>query len=173
MRFLRPLSLLAVFVLIAAGCGDDDVSGSAASSELPSTAEIVNCEEAGPLAKGPATFEHDGIQREYVISVPSAVVDEPAPLLFDFHGFGGGPASQEATSRLGELATERGYVVITPQGEPLTVTAETAGGIDTSEVDGVAFWNIFGAGGMTLGADIEDLGDIDPDEIGADDIGFV
>jgi polyhydroxybutyrate depolymerase len=189
----RVLSMFAVLALIAVGCGDDDDADTtdSTSTDLDSAAATVEptptatsattlpvaasagCDSGSDPVGGPATFTHDGLKRTYVLSVPTVNSGDPAPLLFDFHGFGGSPESQEATSGFGEIATARGYIVITPQGEPLTVSAATAGGRDTGDVDGIKFWNIFGDGAVTLGADLEDFEDLDASEIGADDVAFV
>ncbi len=187
------LCFVTVLVLSAAACaGDDDEAGTEVSTTavVPTTTPAQPTTSAAPVSTTPRTtscgdpleltddevvgFEHDGIEREYIVDLPAGFDNgEPAPLLFDFHGFGGSHETQRVTSNFGELATARGYVVIAPQGEPLRVASETAGGVDTANIDGLAFWNIFGSGGVSLGSDLEDLDDIDADEIGADDIGFV
>jgi polyhydroxybutyrate depolymerase len=60
----------------------------------------------------------DGADREYLLSVPAGYDDtKPAPLLFDFHGFTSSMQEQAVYTHLAEQGAQRGYVVITPNGQ--------------------------------------------------------
>ncbi|MFN2556487.1 MAG: PHB depolymerase family esterase [Nitriliruptorales bacterium] len=58
-----------------------------------------------------------GAVRTYLLALPSSYSSaRPAPLILNFHGFGSNADQQAAYSRLNELGSERGFVVVTPQG---------------------------------------------------------
>ena len=61
----------------------------------------------------------------------------PTPLVVNFHGFTSNSTQQLAYSDLATAGTERGYIVVTPQGTTLGASGPT-------------WWNILGGG---LGVD--------------------
>jgi polyhydroxybutyrate depolymerase len=75
----------------------------------------------GKRAVAGATNQHvtvDGTDREYLLAIPDNYDPaKPAPLVFDFHGLGSNMQEQSLYSRLDDQAGERGYVVITPNGQ--------------------------------------------------------
>ena len=75
----------------------------------------------GRAATPGVTTEHvtvDGTDREYLLSVPDGYDDgKLAPLLFDFHGFTSSMQEQAVYTHLAEQGGQRGYVVITPNGQ--------------------------------------------------------
>jgi polyhydroxybutyrate depolymerase len=130
--------------------------------------EPTRSSDAGPV---PRTITVDGLQRDYVVHVPPGYDgNEPAPLVFNLHGFGGDIASQDTTTDLPALAGERGYIVVTPQGAPLDVPDNAPAAARDAGFEGLAFWNFFGSypGEVTVNGATIPLGDL-----GADDVGFV
>ena len=75
----------------------------------------------GRTAASGVTTQHvtvDGADREYLLSVPAGYDDtKPAPLMFDFHGFTSSMQEQAVYTHLAEQGGQRGYVVITPNGQ--------------------------------------------------------
>lgn len=79
------------------------------------------------------TFEHDGVNREYILHIPASYDGSTSvPLMFNFHGFGGTASDQMAWADMRELANEYNFILVYPQGTPL---------------DGVSHWNSALAGG--------------------------
>jgi len=58
---------------------------------------------------------HDGIERWFLIHVPESL-QEPAPLVFNFHGGGVGPSGWPEESSMSLRADEHGFVVVYPAG---------------------------------------------------------
>jgi poly(3-hydroxybutyrate) depolymerase len=76
----------------------------------------------------PRTISIDGLGRQYVVHLPPGYEGTtPAPLVFSLHGFGGDIDDQDTATGLPKAAGERGYIVVTPQGAPLSVPADAAG----------------------------------------------
>ena len=67
------------------------------------------------------TLEHDGEDREYFLHVPASHdSSSSAPLLFNFHGFGGTASSQLDWSDFRALADTHGFLLVYPQGTELS-----------------------------------------------------
>ena len=62
------------------------------------------------------TIVSGGIERSYVLYVPEGVADRAVPLVLNFHGSGGVPQNQIATSGFNALADREGFVVAYPAG---------------------------------------------------------
>jgi polyhydroxybutyrate depolymerase len=91
------------------------------------------------------TLEHKGLNREYVLFVPSAYDSATAiPLLFNFHGFGGNASEYMAYADMRTLAESEGFILVYPQG---------------SDLDGSPHWNTCPNGG--------------DNKSNADDFGFI
>ena len=74
----------------------------------------------------------DGLEREYILTVPSGYDEGTAtPLLFNFHGFTSTALEQVVYSELSQTAESEGFILVTPQG--------------TLNNDDIPFWNT-GAG---------------------------
>lgn len=57
------------------------------------------------------------VEREYRLVVPkSADPAKPAPLVFAFHGLGGGMDTMPLQTRLDDLAAKQGFLLVYPQG---------------------------------------------------------
>ncbi len=63
------------------------------------------------------TLTVDGIERSYIVHIPSSYDgSQPVPLVMDFHGGGGNAESQMQTSGFETLADEKGFIVVYPNG---------------------------------------------------------
>lgn len=62
------------------------------------------------------TIMSAGVERSYLLYVPESYDGEPVPLVLNFHGSGGVPENQLATSRFDALAESEGFAVVFPAG---------------------------------------------------------
>jgi polyhydroxybutyrate depolymerase len=160
--------------VVVAGCrGGGDAPGDDAALPASAGAAEAVCEPARSTDAGPAptTIAVGGLEREYVVHLPPGYDGtEPAPLVFNLHGFGGDIGSQDTSTDLPSLAGERGYIVVTPQGAPLDVPDDAPAAARSAGVEGLAFWNFFGSdpGQVTLNGAPIPLADR-----GADDVAFI
>jgi polyhydroxybutyrate depolymerase len=167
------LGWLALCLAVAAGCRGADAPVSDAPAPAATEAAPTKCGPARGADAGaePRSIAAGGLQRDYVVHVPPNYDgSEPAPMVFNLHGFGGDIASQDASTDLPALAGERGYIVVTPQGAPLDLPDDAPVAARDAGFEGLAFWNFFGSdpGEVTLnGATIPLAG------LGADDVAFI
>jgi polyhydroxybutyrate depolymerase len=159
---------------MAAGCrdgGDAPGDGSVAPASADASAAECGQGRGADVEPGSRTIAAGGLRREYVVHLPPGYDGtEPAPLVFNLHGFGGDIASQDTTTDLPALAGERGYIAVTPQGAPLDVPDDAPAAARTAGFEGLAFWNFFGSdpGKVTVnGATVALSG------LGTDDVGFI
>jgi len=165
----RALLALAVIAVVA-GCSDD--SG---GDQATATTASARCDTGEVPAPGTTTgtLTFDGTARTYELSIPDGYDGAtPAPLILNLHGFGSSGHQQDETSRLPDAGGERGYVVVAPDGAPLTVPTNSALADEAADFDGVAFWNFFPPGGVT-GAESTSGEEITSEDVGSDDIGFL
>ena len=73
------------------------------------------------------TFEHDGIDRQYLYYEPSNL-NENMPLVFVMHGFTGDANSMRNYTGMNQIANQYGFAVCYPRG--------------TNDSDGDRFWNV-------------------------------
>ncbi|MFT4611586.1 MAG: polyhydroxybutyrate depolymerase [Glaciecola sp.] len=73
------------------------------------------------------TFEHDGIDRQYLYYEPSNL-NENSPLVFVMHGYTGDANSMRNYSQMNQIADQYGFAVCYPRG--------------TSDSGGNRFWNV-------------------------------
>ena len=91
------------------------------------------------------TIVHDGINREYLLYVPSTYdVESAVPILFNFHGFGGSASEFMNDADMRAVAESNTFILVYPQGSCL---------------DGSSHWNA-----CSLGVD---------NKSNSDDMGFV
>jgi polyhydroxybutyrate depolymerase len=68
------------------------------------------------------TIEVGGVTREFILDVPSSVkAGHPAPLVFDFHGFGHSGAGVWSVSKFRDLAERERFITVYPTGLPITI----------------------------------------------------
>lgn len=84
---------------------------------------IVSCNsESVAPAKGGQLFERtlitDGVERKYLINVPSGYSEDVSiPLLFSFHGLGGNMQDHYDRTEMYRIAERETFILVTPQGE--------------------------------------------------------
>jgi polyhydroxybutyrate depolymerase len=160
--------------VVVAGCSgvgaarDDD-------ARVPAAAEgaMGACEPARSIDPGPAPrmITVGGLERKYVVHLPPGYdATEPAPLVFNLHGFGGDIEGQDSSTDLPALAGERGYIVVTRQGAPLELPDNAPTAARNAGLEGLAFWNFFGSdpGEVTVNGATIRLADV-----GTDDVAFI
>lgn len=157
----RILPILAVAALLASACSstsDESADGGDDQGGSP-TAEQASCEPArgdSPDA-GVQKFDHDGVEREYQITFPGDYDgSSEAPVIVNLHGLTSNMQEQALLSDLTVRGTDRGYVVVTPQG--LSIDIPIGGGFEAT------WWNVVAA---------VDTSGIDQTLVGADDLGFI
>jgi polyhydroxybutyrate depolymerase len=107
-----PLGAALLSVCILASCGDSRDAGDPLSGE-PGLFRL--------------SFEHDGVQRETMVYVPSSyTVEQSAALMFNFHGYGGTGDAHLQWADMRALADRDGVIVAYPTG---------------TEMDGSTHWN--------------------------------
>jgi polyhydroxybutyrate depolymerase len=93
------------------------------------------------------TLTHDGIERTYILHIPSSYDDaNPTPLVMSLHGGGGDAVNQRRVSGFNDLADEKGFIVVYPNGtgrledKILTWNGGTCCGYAvTNQIDDVGF----------------------------------
>ena len=134
----QPLAGLLALLVVAGACADDAAGPEGdASGDGGATSGNAGCEPSRPADPGTSdeTFDHDGVERTYRLTVPAAYDGTGAtPIVVNLHGFTSTAEQQDAFSAMPERAGDRGYVVVSPQG----LDADIPLG------DGVSapFWNI-------------------------------
>lgn len=153
--------LIASAVLLVGACsGDDGDDADTGAATTTTGADTTTTPDAGaePDAEGscsPAVDVSPGTEllevtsggevRRVQRSLPEGIDDgDRRPLVIDLHGFSSGIEQQSLFSAMPDKATERGFVVLTPEGLSTTVT------IGDEELEAVA-WN-YGGDDATEGA---------------------
>jgi len=142
------LRALAVAALVLTGCSVTS-SASSVTTTVPLVATSppsTTAPPARPRALSGDSIEfltHDGVERRYVLHVPTDLPAEGAvPLVLVLHGAGGVPEEIIAGSGWNTLADERGLIVAYPAGEDEGWNAGACCGVAASEGnDDVGFLN--------------------------------
>jgi polyhydroxybutyrate depolymerase len=170
----RPGLLVVAPLLVLAGCrGGGGAPAEDAVAPAAARAGGAACEPArrGDAGAEPRTITVGRVERDYVVHLPPGYDGtEPAPLVFNLHGFGGDIASQDTSTDLPALAGRRGYIVVTPQAAPLDVPDDSPAAASAAGFAGLAFWNFFGsdAGDVTVNGATIPLADL-----GTNDVAFI
>jgi len=115
------------------------------SCSLELTKEKDNWDKGTISNENAIIIEHDGLDREYVLHVPSSYSGNlPVPLVFNLHGGSGTATGQRYISEMDQVADSAGFIVAYPQG---------------SYLNGISYWNSMIATEGSKGT--------------ADDIGFI
>lgn len=115
------------------------------SCSLEISEEKDNWDKGAISNENAIIIEHDGLDREYVLHVPSSYSGNlPVPLIFNFHGGSGTATGQRYLSEMDQVADTAGFIVAYPQG---------------SYLNGISYWNSMIATEGSKGT--------------ADDIGFI
>lgn len=103
------------FPLFAAGA-EPDSPGVAAVAGSPGCGKPL----AANMAVGKTTTRavaSGGSNRSYLLHVPASYdAGKPAPVVLNFHGFGGKPEQQNAISAFEPISDREGFVLVTPDG---------------------------------------------------------
>lgn len=103
-RTCRLLVVLSVLYVIVLACGRVSSPAPDAPADL-STGETTR------------TLTHDGLERSYILYVPTSIQwDRPVPLVFVFHGGTGNARSAIVMSGFNDIADQNGLVVVYPNG---------------------------------------------------------
>ena len=85
------------------------------------------------------SFEHDGINRQYIYYEPSSL-NENMPLVFVMHGFTGDANSIRSYSQMNQIADQYGFAVCYPKGiEDKYRNSHWDADLEISETDDVGF----------------------------------
>lgn len=87
------------------------------------------------------SLTHDGIDREYIMYIPESYdKNEPAPLVFNFHGYGSNAGQQAFYGDFRAIADTAGFILVHPEG---------------TMYNGSTHFNV---GGFTMGSTVDDVG---------------
>lgn len=124
----RLLPALALPALLVASCSSDEAepASEAAESAGKQVDAITSggCSTEDPPAPGTELTVHrfGSVDRQVERTVPPSYDgSEPHPLILSLHGFSSSIEQIDLFSGLPEAASERGYLLLTPQAEPATV----------------------------------------------------
>jgi len=86
---------------------------------MTSVGIVLGCVPPAPPLSERVVVTVGGVEREAFVLYPRDFDDDkPTPLLFSYHGYTSSAGEQDLYSGIGRRGTERGYVVIMPQGLP-------------------------------------------------------
>ena len=127
MKRLKQLCYVTVF-LIVTGCVKNDAN---------------NNSELGYSNTNAQTIPYDGINREYLLYIPDSYDGKTsAPLMLNFHGFGGSASEYMIEADMRSLAESDTFILVYPQG---------------SYLNGYPHWNACPTGGDNK-SDADDFG---------------
>lgn len=98
-----------------AGPSESVRAATPASSAPSSPSSACGSESALPVGLSERHIDSGGIDRRFLVHLPSGYDRRsPLPLVFNFHGSGGSPEGQLATSQLSALADAEGFAIVLP-----------------------------------------------------------
>jgi len=165
--------VIAVVVLVATAWAiGGPRSGAAPQQSNPKSCAPARAAQPGTTER---TLQQGDLQRRYLVTVPERYDGrKPAPVVLNLHGFSGNGEAQNASTDMPQLAGQRGYVVVAPEGGPLKVPIGLVPGAENAgSFQGMPFWNLFGPGQVDFGPPRGSNLGVDSSLIGADDVGFV
>jgi polyhydroxybutyrate depolymerase len=120
---IRVAPVLIAIVLVSVACSDsesiDDGESSPTTTPTTTAADVPASapSEAIPLGRSTHTIESAGLDREYIVIVPSSYDGSASmPLVFEFHGYSLWAEEQAAGSRLWTVGEREGFVTVLPEG---------------------------------------------------------
>lgn len=144
----RGTFIAAAVLLAAAGCssdgGDPDDSGDGDGAGGADAAPLAGAcaPDAEVPETGLRTITSGGMERSFLLHVPTGYDRAPTALVLNFHGFTSSPTDQEYFSVMSEAADREGFAVAYPQGTGLPASFNAGlccGDAVQQEVDDVAF----------------------------------
>jgi polyhydroxybutyrate depolymerase len=126
-RWLGALLLAAGIFLAACGDGGGTTSTATRTPVVATPTSAASSATTSSTACAPArshdsgsftiTLTSGGLEREYILSVPTSYTGENAvPLVVNLHGHGSNDEAQAVYSGLPAKGEEAGFIVVTPQG---------------------------------------------------------
>ena len=104
------LLFISIFLLLLSGCNNESESNDASDENPQSCYANSNAQ----------VMVHNGINREYVLYVPSSYDgSQSVPLMLNFHGFGGSASDFMFNADLRSLAESETFILVYPQGSCL------------------------------------------------------
>lgn len=100
------VTILGIFLLTTLACGRTARTSLSTPTVSPSL----------PAGETTRTLTHDGLERSYILYVPTSVKSQPVPLVFVFHGGTGNARSAIAMSGFSKIADQNGFIVAYPNG---------------------------------------------------------
>ncbi len=94
----------------------------AAEPKISAARPSAGCAAAGlePGRRMERTIEVGGVKRTFILDVPASLKPgAPAPLMFDFHGFGHSGAGVWNVSAFRDMAEREGFITVYPTGLPV------------------------------------------------------
>jgi polyhydroxybutyrate depolymerase len=91
-------------------------SGDAAVAAAPTGASGCQTGRTLPAGVSTQTLTVGGVQRSYLLAVPTGTPAGPQSLIINFHAAGQAPSDFESSTGMAGAATRRGYVVVDPTG---------------------------------------------------------
>ncbi len=140
----------AAALLVLTGCSVTSSASVATTTTIPIVATSEPTTMLAPPGRPRApsgdsveTLTHDGVERRYLLHVPTDLpADRAVPLVLVLHGAGGDPEDIEAGSGWNAIADERGIVVAYPEGDGGDWNAGACCGVAVREGhDDVGFLN--------------------------------
>lgn len=84
---------------------------------VPSPTLTITAQSNLPVGEITRTLMHDGIERNYILYIPSSINwNQPVPLVFVFHGGTGNAESAIRMSGFSKIADQNGFLVVYPNG---------------------------------------------------------
>ena len=126
---MKRVLLICFALLTAMSCKNEDKDASKSSDYSNSNSN---------------TILHDGLNREYVLYVPSSYDgNTPVPLFFNFHGFGGRASDYMNEADMRSVAESETFILVYPQGSTLNGSSHwnacPTGGDNKSTADDLGF----------------------------------
>ena len=142
-RLWRALGLVAVLTScsVASSASVTTTVPVVVSASTPPTTSTPAARPRAPSGDSVETLTNDGVERRYLLHVPTDLpADSAVPLVVVLHGAGGDPEEIEAGSGWNALADERRMVVAYPEGDGGDWNAGACCGIAVREAhDDVGF----------------------------------
>jgi polyhydroxybutyrate depolymerase len=127
---------VAILGLSTAACDYEEPSAGKSVDALPS-------ETAGLFT---VSMQHDGQSRSAVVYVPTSALGTDAPVMLNFHGYGGEAAWHMEDADMRSQADQEGFVLVYPQGTDLSGgahwNAAPPGGDNKSSADDIGFTEV-------------------------------
>ncbi len=116
----RGIVAVALSLAVAVTACSSEAATGGRDATVPSSGTKVAGPRCSPprrpaAADGTHTFEFDGRQRSYALTLPSAHDGRRmVPMVLDLHGYGGSKEQEEINTAMAVKGAKRGFIVVTP-----------------------------------------------------------